>query len=377
MPDIHQLPHWPNLTWNNDVLISLLSAIRYEQGLLLGHMARLGFDVKSQSHLEVLLGEVIHSSAIENEILNPEEVRSSLARKLGLEQGGLSPVSRLVEGMVDMLLDATEQCTLPLTKKRLWAWQGALFPTGRSGLHTIAVGRWRTPESDPMQVVSGPIGRTRVHFEAPAAERLEEEMARFLVWFNKSENIDPIIKAGVAHFWFVTLHPFEDGNGRIARAIADMCLARSDGLKQRFYSMSAQIESMRKSYYDTLEQCQKGPLDITRWLHWFLTCLRSAIKQAEVTLEKIGYKAWLWERLSQHTVNERQRKVVNRLLEDFKGKLTTSKYAKIAKCSQDTALRDIHLLMDYGCLQKGEGEGRSTHYVLIKKEACISAGEES
>jgi len=289
-------------------------------------------------------------------------VRSSLARRLGLEAGGLKPSGRAVEGLVEMMLDATKRYAEPLTKERLFAWQAALFPTGYSGSRKIAVGRWRGPEAEPMRVVSGPFGREKVHFQAPAAERLETEMEIFLAWFNQASNTDPVLKAGQAHFWFVTIHPFEDGNGRIARAIADCALARADNSPDRFYSMSSRIERERSAYYGILEKSQRGALDITPWLEWFLGCLGRAIDGAEETLAAVLWKAKIWQEAGRHPLNERQLLVLTRLSDDFAGKLTSGKYAKLAKCSADTAWRDLRELVGYGLLVRGEEGGRSTSY---------------
>lgn len=314
--------------------------------------------------MQVLTTNIIKSNEIEGEYLDSAQVRSSLARRLGLDIGGLTPVDRHIEGVVDMMLDATHQYNLPLTEERLFGWHNALFPTSRSGLRLIMVGTWRLPESDPMQVVSGPMGKETVHFEAPAASRLVDEMSAFLDWFNHAESIDPVLKAAVAHFWFVTIHPFEDGNGRIARAIADMCLAQADNMSDRFYSMSCQIEQERKAYYQMLEQRQKGGLDIAAWLEWFLGCLGRAIDNAEQTLNVVLNKIKIFEKLNYCNVNQRQLQMLNCLFNDFKGKLTTAKYAKLTKCSHDTALRDIQKLMEYGVLKKSHASGRNTSYEM-------------
>lgn len=363
---IHEQPHWPSLHWDNERLAEPLANVRRNQGFLLGRMSTLGFEIKAEASLEILTRDVIKSSKIEGEILDRAHVRSSIAQRLGIDIGGILPADRHVEGIVDIMLDATQHYLEPLTDKRLFAWQKALFPTGNSGLHTITVGAWRTTEAGPMQVISGPMGREKVHFEAPHAERLIDEMPIFLDWFNEAKNIDPLVKAGVAHFWFVTLHPFEDGNGRIARAIADLCLARADGMPDRFYSMSSSIERERKHYYDILEKGQKGKLNITDWLLWFIECLERAIASADQLLNNVLIKAKTWEKLSPYPVNERQRKVINLLLSNFRSKLTTSKYANIAKCSQDTALRDIQALIQYGVIVKNPASGRSTSYQLVE-----------
>ena len=365
MDYIHELPGWPELAWDTEALAGPLAEVRHKQGRHLGKMEALGFEFRQEAGLTVLTEEVVKSSAIEGEHLNPEEVRSSIARRLGLDVAGLPRPSRDVEGVVEMMLDATRNFNDPLTEERLFDWHAALFPTGRSGMHRITVGAWRTREAGPMQLVSGPIGRERVHFEAPEAERLETEVQRFLAWFNEPPELDPVLKAGVAHFWFVTIHPFDDGNGRIARAIADMVLSRADGTKDRFYSMSSGIEAKRMEYYRELESAQRGGLDVTRWLTWFLACLDRTIEDADRTLGSVLHKAELWQRINRHPVNERQRKIINRMLDNFQGHLTTSKYAKLAKCSNDTALRDIRELLERGILVKNPGGGRSTSYRLV------------
>lgn len=361
---IHQQADWPNFSWDDAALAPVVAAVRHKQGRLLGRMEGLGFDLRAEASLVVLTSDVVKSSAIEGETLNSDQVRSSIARRLGLKVAGLLKASRDVEGIVEMMLDATRNYEQPLTRKRLFAWHASLFPTGRSGMREIAVGAWRPKEAGAMQVVSGPYGRERVHFEAPEAGRLDSEMTRFLKWFNSPASVDPVIRAGIAHLWFVTVHPFEDGNGRIARAIADMALARADGTKDRFYSMSSQIEAERKEYYLRLEREQRGDLDITRWLSWFLDCLQRSIDHAEEVLAAVLYKARLWQEISGQPVNDRQRLVINRLLDGFQGFLTTSKYAKLAKCSTDTALRDIRELLALGILVQNPGGGRSTSYRL-------------
>ncbi len=362
---IHEHDKWPDFTWDARVLASKLADVRHQQGRLLGRMEGLGFDLRREASLETLTRDVVKSSAIEGEILNPEEVRSSIARRLGLDIAGLVPASRHVEGIVEMMLDATQTFSEPLTKDRLFGWHAALFPTGRSGMHKITVGGWRTADAGAMQVVSGPAGREKIHFEAPGAERLEKETKTFLAWFEKKTGLDAVLKAGIAHFWFVTIHPFEDGNGRIARAIGDMALARTDGTADRFYSLSSQIERERKAYYDHLERQQRSDIDITEWLSWFLDCMGHAIASAEMTLGNVLFKAELWTRINQSPVNNRQRNVINRMLEDrFKGFMNTSKYAKLAQCSNDTALRDIQDLVARGIFLQNEGGGRSTSYAL-------------
>lgn len=362
MPYVHELPGWPDLTWSADALAEPLASVRHQQGRLLGRMEGLGFAVRSEANLTALTDEVVRSSAIEGERLDSGEVRSSIARRLGLDVAGLPVPSRAVEGIVEMMLDATRRCDQPLTAERLFAWHAALFPTGRSGTYRITVGGWRGSEAGPMQVVSGPLGRERIHFEAPAAPRLEEEMRRFLAWFNGPPRHDPVLVAAVAHFWFVTIHPFADGNGRIARAIAELVLARGDGIPDRFYSMSARIEAERADYYRQLESAQRGSTDITAWIAWFLGCLERAVAAADTLLAGVLRKARVWQRLSEHAVNERQRLVLNRLLGDWQGHLTVSKYASLAKCSVDTALRDIKELIARGVLVQNAGGGRSTSY---------------
>jgi Fic family protein len=366
---IHEHKNWPSFTWDAEALVHKLADIRHRQGRLLGRMEGLGFELRQEASLSTITNDVVKSSAIEGEDLNSEEVRSSIARRLGIDIAGLIPTSRDVEGIVDVMLDATQQYSRPLTKERLFDWHAALFPTGRSGMHKIVVGGWRTIDAGPMQVVSGPIGKEKVHFEAPSAERLETEMKKFLVWLAQEDNTDPVIKAGIAHFWVVTIHPFEDGNGRIARAIGDMALARADGASERFYSLSSQIEVERKHYYDQLETQQRATPDITGWLSWFLDCLGRAISNAELTLGNVLFKAHLWDMVNQRPVNGRQRQIINRMLEDdFKGFINTSKYAKLAKCSNDTALRDIQELKERGIFIQNPGGGRSTSYRLPDRE---------
>jgi Fic family protein len=344
----------------------VLAEVRHKQGRLLGRLEGLGFQLRNEASLATLTSDVVKSSAIEGEVLNPELVRSSIARRLGMDIGGAASINRDVEGIVEMMLDATQRFTEPLTAERLFGWHASLFPTGRSGMHKITVGAWRPAENGAMQVVSGAIGRENVHFEAPSAEKLESEMTALIQWFESRDEMDPVLRAALAHLWFVTVHPFEDGNGRIGRAIADMALARADGAKERFYSMSAKIEAERKDYYLNLEQSQRGTLDVTSWMEWFLGCLERAIAGADETLSKVLRKARIWDRVNQGLVNERQRAVINRLMDDFVGKLTSSKYAKLAKCSEDTALRDIRALMERGIFVQNEGGGRSTSYALVE-----------
>jgi len=366
---IHEHQDWPDFTWDAEALASKLIDIRHRQGRLLGRMEGLGFELKQEASLGTLTNDVVKSSAIEGENLNPEEVRSSIARRLGIDIAGLVPASRDVEGIVEMMLDATQMFSKPQTKSRLFDWHAALFPTGCSGMHRITVGGWRKSDAGPMQVVSGPIGLEKVHFEAPDANRLSTEMKVFLRWFEKQNAIDPVLKAGIAHFWFVTIHPFEDGNGRTARAISDMALARADNTPDRFYSLSSQIEAERKDYYNQLEQQQRSSPEITGWLEWFLDCLGRAIANAEITLGNVLFKARLWDKINQNPVNERQRLIINRMLEDdFKGHMNTSKYAKLTKCSNDTALRDIQDLKARDVFIQNQGGGRSTSYRLPDKE---------
>jgi len=369
MSFIHENPDWPNLKWDDARLLPLLADVRHRQGRLLGRMEGLAFRLRAEANLTTLTSDVLKSSAIEGTHLDAEQVRSSIARRLGLDFGGSVQAGRDVEGVVEMMLDATQKYTEPLTVERLFGWHAALFPTGRTGMRRITVGAWRPACIGAMQIVSGPIGREQVHFEAPSADRLQHEVALFLDWFEAANGVDPVLKAGIAHFWFVTIHPFEDGNGRISRAIADLALARAEGIKERFYSMSAQIEAEKKQYYLQLEQSQGGGVDITSWLEWFLGCLGRAVAGAEEGLASVLRKARIWERIhNQSPVNERQRTVINRLLDGFAGKLSTSKYARLAKCSGDTALRDIRILLDRGVLIQEAGGGRNTSYRLVEPD---------
>ena len=362
---IHQLPQWPQFTWDERALSAPLAAVRHRQGRLIGRMEGLGFPLRSEAVLQTLTQDVVKSSEIEGEVLNRDQVRSSLARHLGMDIGALTPADRGVEGVVEMMLDATQKFDAPLTVERLFGWHAALFPGGRSGLHRIRAGAWRDDASGPMQVVSGAYGRERVHYEAPPAARVDGDMAGLLAWLEAKDGVDPVLRAGLAHLWFVTIHPFEDGNGRIARAIADMALARSESSPQRFYSMSSQIRLERKAYYDMLEATQKrGDLDVTPWLEWFLGCLDRAFDGAETTLVQVLRKARFWDRHAGATFNERQRSMINRLLDGFEGKLTSSKWAKIEKISPDTALRDISDLVGRGVLARDPAGGRSTSYSL-------------
>jgi len=361
---IHERPEWPHFRLDSERLAGHLASVRHLQGRLLGRMTGLGFTLQAEATVQSLTEEVLKSSEIEGEKLNKDQVRSSIARRLGVDIGALTPADRNVEGVVEMMLDATQRYGEPLTEARLYGWHAALFPTGYSGMHKITVGAWRTDAAGPMRVVSGPFGAERVHYEAPSADRIDEEMRSFLRWLNGSADMDLVLKAGVAHLWFVTIHPFEDGNGRIARAIADLLLARSEQTSQRFYSMSAQIRKERDEYYNLLEATQKGDLDITSWLDWFLDCLGRAFEGAEAELKDVLSKARFWEAHRDASLNERQRTMVNKLLDGFQGKLTSTKWAKITKSSHDTALRDIEALVAKGILKKDPGGGRSTSYSL-------------
>ena len=366
---IHELPDWPEFRWDPARLAGPLAALRHRQGRLAGRMEAQGFSLRAEAQLQTLTMDVVKSSEIEGETLNRDQVRSSIARRLGMDIGALAPADRNVEGVVEMTLDATQNFSAPLTAERLFGWHAALFPSGYSGLRKIAVARWRDDSSGAMQVVSGALGQERIHFAAPAAPRLEKEMSAFLNWFDGPDSTDPVLRAALAHLWFVTIHPFDDGNGRIARAIADMALARSEQSSQRFYSMSAQIRIERSIYYDILEQTQKGGLDITPWLEWFLNCLNRAFDATEDSLGSVLGKARFWETHGQKSFNQRQRLMLNKLLDGFEGKLNSSKWAAIAKCSQDTALRDILDLVERGVLAKDQGGGRSTSYSLAAADA--------
>jgi Fic family protein len=363
---IHEREDWPRFNWDQAGLSDRLAAVRHRQGRLIGRMEGLGFQLREEAVLNTLTEDVLKSSEIEGEILDREQVRSSIARRLGIDIGGLLPVDRDVEGVVEMMLDATRNYEATLNAERLFGWHSDLFPQHRSGMQRIRVGAWRDDSTGPMQVVSGPIGKERVHFQAPEAGRLDTEMSRFLSWFNGPTTIDPVLKAALAHLWFVTIHPFDDGNGRIARAIADLALARSDRSPNRFYSMSAQIRIERKDYYDLLERTQKGALEITPWMAWFLDCLDRALLGAEDTLAAVLRKARFWESHAGEPFNERQRKILIRLLDGFDGKLTSTKWAMIARCSQDTAHRDITDLVNRGVLVKDAAGGRSTSYSMAE-----------
>ena len=362
---IHQLPDWPRFHWDQEALAAPLADIRHRQGRLLGRMEGLGFSLQKEAELETLTLDVLKSSEIEGEKLDADQVRSSIARRLGLETGGTMPAERDVEGVVEMTLDATQNFARPLSAERLFGWHAALFPTGRSGMRKIIVGAWRDDAHGPMQVVSGPIGKEKVHYGAPAASLLDREMSAFLTRANDAgDKTDAVFRAALAHVWFVTIHPFDDGNGRIARAIADWQLARSEDSAQRFYSMSAQIRHERSDYYEVLERTQKGTLDVTPWMNWFLGCLGRAFDGTETTLAAVLRKARFWESHAGLAMNDRQRAIVNRLLDGFEGKLTTTKWANLAKSSHDTALRDIQDLIEHGILKKDDGGGRSTSYSL-------------
>lgn len=369
---VYELPDWPRFTWDSKTLAPLLSEVRLHQGLLVGKMRGYGLASRWTATLKVLTEETIKSSAIEGVKLDPENVRSSLARRLGLEVGGLTAhKDRTVDGVVEMMLDATQQFSKPITKERLFDWHAHLFPGVRTTRDKFRVGAWRDDSQGPMQVVSGPVGRHKVHYEAPTADRVESEIGRFFAWFEGNEQEDPLLKAAIAHLWFVTIHPFEDGNGRIGRAIAEMCLARSDGSAQRFYSMSSQILEERKGYYEVLEKTQAGSLNITEWLMWFLECLGRAIEQSNQITSSALEKELFWKGLKQRKVslNDRQRKVLNKLFSGFEGKLTREKWTKMTKASSRTALRDIEELIALGIIEQEEAGGRSTSYRLHKNLA--------
>ena len=361
---IYNNQNWPIFEWNSEKLLPLLAYVRNRQGKLIGKMGALGFELQNEANLEILTIEILKSTEIEGEYLDREQVRSSIARRLGLDISGLVYSERNVDGIVDLMLDATKKYDKELTKERLFSWHASLFPAGQSGMYKIITGNWRDDSSGPMQVVSGALGKEKVHYQAPPASQLENEMRIFFDWFNLEQNVDSVLKAAIAHLWFVTLHPFEDGNGRISRALSDMLLARSDEQSYRYYSMSTQIRKERNSYYDILEKTQKGSLDITKWLEWFLNCLLHSIESSEKLLEKVIFKHEFWLRNSKVTINDRQRKILNMLMDDFEGVLNTTKWAKIGKCSQDTALRDMQDLIEKGILAKSEQGGRSTNYEL-------------
>ena len=361
---IWQQTDWPHWRYDLAAIAEPLAAVSKAQGILIGRLADIGLGLRDQISLSALTLDVLKTSEIEGEQLNMQSVRSSIARRLGVDIGALAPVDRNVEGVVDMVLDATSQCTEPLTPKRLFGWHAALFPTGYSGLSAIKTGAWRDDASGPMQVVSGPMQRNKIHFQAPPASSLNVESAAFFDWANRATPEPLVIKAGLAHLWFVTLHPFDDGNGRIARAVGDLFLARADASAQRFYSMSAQIQFERKAYYDILESTQKGPLDVTQWLVWFLGALNRSLISVHANLDTVLLKSRFWQHWAGTPLNTRQIKVVNRLLDGFDGKLTTSKWAAMTKCSQDTALRDVNELLALGLLMKINAGGRSTGYEI-------------
>lgn len=359
---IYEYKNWTHFTWRETDINSIFGEVRYLQGRILGHMNMLGFAAKEEATLTTLTLDVIKSSEIEGEKLNYNQVRSSIARRLGINVAGLVPADRNVEGVVEMMLDATQNYHKPLTGKRLFGWHSALFPTGHSGIHKIETGRYRTGE---MQIVSGAMGKEKVHYEAVPANKVKEEMDKFLKWFNNNTPpIDPLLKAAIAHFWFIIIHPFDDGNGRIARAITDLMLARADGTTERFYSMSNQILLERKQYYQILQKVQHSTGDVTDWISWFLQCLKKSLLATETTLQKVLRKTEFWKKHENITFNERQRWVLNRLFDGFEGKLKSSKWAKMAKCSPDTALRDIKDLIDKGILRQEKQGGRSTNYEL-------------
>ena len=359
---IYELSDWPNLYWSEAEISLKVAELRHQQGRIVGKMEALGISFRQEAVLQTLTEDVLKSSEIEGEILNKEQVRSSLARRLGMDVAGLTPTDRNVEGVVEMMLDATQNYKALLTKDRLFGWHCALFPTGRSGMHKIVVGNWRSDAEGPMRVISGRVGKEKVHYQAPDAVRLSGEMGKFFEWFNAVPDIDLVVKAALAHLWFVSIHPFDDGNGRIARALTDLTLARSEDSANRFYSMSAQICSERKEYYDVLETTQKGTLDITRWMKWFLDCLERAFQKSELVLANVLIKAKFWEVTANQSLSERQIKILNLMLEDSIEKLSTSKWAKIGKCSQDTAHRDITDLIDRDILSQNQAGGRSTSY---------------
>lgn len=359
---LHNRENWTDFRWDNDKLLPLLGRVRNLQGRLLGRMSAVGFPLQGEAMLATITLDILKSSEIEGELLNKIQVRSSLARRLGLDVGGLVSSSRNVDNIVEMMLDATQHYAQPLTKERLFGWHAALFPTGHSGYYKIDVAQYRKGE---MQVVSGALGNEKVHYHAPSPDRVAGEMAKFLEWFNASDTLDPVMKAAIAHFWFVAVHPFDDGNGRIARAITDMQLARSDGSSQRFYSMSNQILNGRKQYYAILESSQLGGGDLTPWLEWFLLCLERALTASETILQSVLARAAFWDRHKETELNARQRLMLGKLLDGFEGRLTTSKWAKIAKTSSDTALRDIQNLIEKGILRKDNAGGRSTWYEVV------------
>lgn len=361
---IWQQEEWPDFTWDDSKLSYKLGKVRSMQGKLVGKMSALGFDLKNSTMLDALTSDITKSSEIEGVILDTAQVRSSVARHLGMEIEGLPEADRYVEGVVQVMMDATQNYMQPLTEERLFNWHAALFPNGRSGIYKITVADWRQG-AEPMQVISGALGKEKIHYQAPDSDNVPYQMRLFLDWANRNQQLDPVLKAALAHLWFVTIHPFDDGNGRISRTITDLFLARADEMPHRFYSMSAQIRKQRKSYYEILEKTQKGSLDITNWLVWFLDCLEAALVDTEKSISMVLQKTAFWEKHRLVPMNERQIKIVNLLWDGFEGKLTSSKWGKITKCSPDTALRDIQDLVVKGILRKREEGGRSTNYELI------------
>jgi Fic family protein len=366
---------WPHFAWDANSLLIPLAEARHKQGQLLGRMQQLGFDLQLEASFQATVEDVIRTSEIEGEKLDLASVRSSVARRLGLPDAGLVPSDRKVDGVVEMMLDVMHNHASPLTAERLFAWHGALFPAGYSGLRKIIVGDWRNDRDGPMQVVSGPLGRQKVHYEALPAKRLKVEMKRFLAWFNQPPPMDGLLRSGIAHLWFVTIHPFEDGNGRIARAIADLALAQMEGTGQRFYSVSAQIQSMRNRYYDILERAQKGALDITRWLTWFVECFDCAIDAAEEKSRSVLRKAEFWQHFVDESLTARQKTILNRFMDGFEGNLTARKWAALGKCSVDTANRDINDLLARGLLIRNPGGSRRTSYSVVGFESVQSSDD--
>lgn len=362
---IYQKQDWPKFRWDNEYLLPKIGAVRHLQGKALAGMESLGFELRKETNFKILTIDILTTNEIEGEVLNKAEVRSSLARKLGMDLADAIPSARNIDGVVDMMVDAVENSDKAITAERLFSWHAALFPGGRSGMYKILTGQYRKDTTGPMQVVSGAMGKEIVHFQAPSSDVLKDEMDLFIKWFNEAKHYDPVIKAGIAHLWFLSLHPFEDGNGRIARALTDLILARHDGILQRYYSMSSQIQKERKAYYNILERSQKGTLDITMWLDWFIACLTQALNSSNEILAKVIEKTAFWNKYAMNSFNDRQILMLNKLLDGFFGKLTSKKWAKIAKCSKDTALRDIQDLISKGILKKESAGGRSTSYELI------------
>ena len=365
-PFIYQKQNWPKFKWDNEFLLPKIGRVRNEQGKILGFMESMGFELRTEANLETLTLDILKSNEIEGELLNRQEVRSSLARRLGMDLVGLIPSARNVDGVVDMMVDAIENNKEPISEERLFGWHSSLFPSGRSGMFKILTGCYREDSTGPMQVVSGALGKEKVHFQAPSSDIVKSEMDVFINWFNNENHHDPVLKAGIAHLWFLTIHPFEDGNGRIARALTDLLLSRSDGIIQRYYSMSSQILKERKGYYEILEKTQKGTLDITLWLEWFINCLMKSLESSTGILSKVIAKARFWNKYAMISFNTRQKVMLNKLMDDFFGKLTSKKWAKMTKCSPDTALRDIQDLISKGILRKEAAGGRSTNYELIE-----------